>query len=291
MQSYSIRNEFLTISVNSFGAELRSLILNETGKEYLWQADPAYWKRTSPVLFPIVGRLKNNTYKYNGKSYPMQQHGFARDMEFTSVEKTENSLLFVLTDNSQTLTIYPFHFTLLIGYQLSGKSVIVTWKVKNTNQNTMYFSIGSHPAFCCPLDEEEKQSDCFFSFDTEGPLTYSRIENGLYKKEKYIKNLTEHAFPIDEHLFDKDVLIFENSQAKTVSLLTSKKKPYLSVHFNAPLFGLWSPPKKHAPFVCIEPWYGRCDAESFDGTLEERVYGNRLLGGEEFSASYTIEIL
>lgn len=291
IESYCIKNEFLTISVNRFGAELKSIILNKTGKEYLWQADPAYWKRTSPILFPIVGSLKEKKYRYKDIDYPMRQHGFARDMDFVLTKETENSLSFILEDTSETKKEYPFHFKLFIDYTLLEKSVLVHWKVINTNEKTIYFSIGSHPAFSCPLSDHEKQADCFLSFDTEGPLRYSLInEKGLYVKNNYTMKLENHNFPLHEHLFDQDALIFENYQIKKVQLLHPDKTPYLSIQFHAPLVGIWSSPKKNAPFVCIEPWYGRCDAQDFVGNLQEREWGNSLVGGAAFSASYKIEI-
>ncbi|VBB09359.1 aldose 1-/glucose-6-phosphate 1-epimerase [Lucifera butyrica] len=292
MTSYRLKNEYITVAVNRFGAELKSLVSNETGREYLWQADPAYWRRTSPVLFPVVGRLKQNSYQYRGKTYPMMQHGFARDKEFTLLEQTDKTLHFMLENDAATMTIYPFDFRLIIGYEIVGKKVVVSWRVVNTGDKTMYFSVGSHPAFICPFDKNERQSDCFLAFDTSGPLVYHHIgKEYLYQNQEYPITLKEGALSLEEHLFDLDALLFENYQFRQVSLLNSDKKPYLSVKFHAPVVGIWSPPKKKAPFVCIEPWFGRCDAENFEGTLAERAYGNMLAGGAEFGAEYTIEIM
>lgn len=292
MTTYWLKNEYITIAVNSFGAELTSLKANETEREYLWQADPAYWGRTSPVLFPVVGRLKDNCYRYRGKTYPLGQHGFARDKEFTLSEQTDKRLCFVLESDAATLAVYPFPFRLVIGYEIVGKQVVVSWRVYNTGDETMHFSIGAHPAFLCPFNENEKQTDCYLSFDREGPLTYHHIsQNGFRQKEKHQIVLKEGRMPLSEHLFDLDALVFEEYPFRRVTLLNSAKQPYLSMQFHAPVVGIWSPPKKKAPFVCIEPWFGRCDAEDFAAEIGDREYGNRLAGGAQFGAEYSIEVL
>lgn len=295
MSSHILKNEELTLTFSDFGAELQAITDSKTGKEYLWNADPAYWKRISPVLFPIVGNLKNKTYFYQGKTYSLPQHGFARDMEFSLIETTANSLSFLLESSEETLKVYPFPFQLIIRYTLKGRTVNVTWEVKNSGEDTMYFSIGGHPAFLCPINDEDKQSDYYFSFDSKAPITVSKVsENGLIvrdaSQQPVILPLEDGLLPIDSHLFDDDALVIENNQYHSVSLLTPDKKPYVTVAFDAPLFGLWSPVKKNAPFVCIEPWYGRCDSEDFNGTLENREWGNVLEAGKTFQKSYTITI-
>ena len=297
MTMYTLSNEAVTIKVSSHGAELKSLINNATRKEYLWQAGPRYWGRTSPVLFPLVGNFKDKKYTYDGKTYSMSQHGFARDMEFLLVSSSENEIWFELRETKETYERYPFLFSLQIGYQLVGSSVKVSWKVVNTDKKSLYFSIGGHPAFLCPLNEEEKQTDCYIEFARVDKdvvsfpenMEYSLIqESGLLVKKTYSLVLENGRYQIADTLFDLDALIMEHSQANKVSLLSKDQTPYLSVEFDAPLFGVWSPVGKHAPFICIEPWYGRCDAEDFEGTLEEREWGNTLQSGEVFEAGYTI---
>ena len=163
------------------------------------------------------------------------------------------------------------------------------WKVENTNDKKMYFSIGGHPAFNCPLKEGEKQEDCQLIFDTEGPLTSSIVnEEGALCPRTKILNLFGKCLKLEEHLFDEDALIIENHQAQRAGLVDPSGKVYLEVEFDAPLFGIWSPAKKHAPFVCIEPWYGRSDREDFDHTLEKREWGNELEPGAVFEKSYKI---
>lgn len=289
----TLENEILKAGVNLFGAELATLVKKESNVEYIWNADEKYWKRSAPVLFPFVGLLKNKQYIYDGKTYPMTAHGFARDMEFSLVSNDGKEAWFSLSSDETTYEKYPFAFTLEIGYRLDGNKLEVIWKVINEDNKTMHFSIGGHPAFLCPINGEGKLTDGIIEFDTDKELRCSQInvETGLvFAKERYIQT-DNGKLQITEHLFDEDALVLENNQAHKVSLCNPDGKPYVTVSFDAPLFGVWSPTGKNAPFVCIEPWYGRCDAEDFDGTLEEREYGNQLEPGESFEASHVIEIL
>ena len=287
-----LENNELKATINHFGAELCSVVKKDTGAEYMWNGDEKYWKRNAPVLFPFVGSLKNKEFIYGGKAYPMGQHGFARDMEFSIVSNDGKEAWFSLSSDDSTYEKYPFAFTLEIGYILEESKLKVIWKVINEDEKNMYFSIGGHPAFMCPINNEGKQTDYYISLDTDKDLTYSKLsENGLVYKKDNILNTNGGMLPITEHLFDEDALVVENHQAHRVSLCNPDKKPYLTVDFDAPLFGLWSPAKKNAPFVCIEPWYGRCDGEDFNGTLEEREYGHMLEPGKEFEASFQITIV
>ncbi len=286
-----LENEKLKVTIQHFGAELCSLIKKDTGVEYIWNGDERYWKRNAPVLFPIVGSLKNKEFLYNGQAYPMGQHGFARDTEFSLVSNTGTEAWFSLSSDESTVLKYPFAFTLEIGYVLTGTTLKVIWKVINEDEKKMYFSIGGHPAFMCPLNGEGKQTDYFISFDTKKDLTYSKLsENGLVYKKDNVLATENGMLSVSEHLFDEDALVIEGGQAHQVSLCRPEGNPYLTVTFDAPLFGLWSPAKKNAPFICIEPWYGRCDSEDFTGTLEEREYGQELEIGEDFEVSFEITV-
>ena len=289
MALHTLQNGELRLSIADAGAELMRIEDILTGTDYLWHGDSAYWGRRSPVLFPIVGSLKEKEYKYNGKSYSMGQHGFARDMEFTMTEHTVDTIWFTLRADSQTLKMYPFRFCLEIGYRLTGRSIQVMWKVSNEDKKTMFFSIGGHPAFLCPINGEGKRQDYYLIFDNPEPLHYSKLnKNGLVESENHCLETQNGVLAIRPDLFDEDALIIEGGQAHRVALADPKRRPYLTVTFDAPLFGLWSPAKKNAPFVCIEPWYGRCDKESFDGMLADREYGNELRPGKSFQAEYTI---
>lgn len=277
---YHLENEFLKIAVDTHGAELSSIFNKKENKELLWQGDSKYWGRKSPVLFPVVGKYKNGKTTYNGKEYALGQHGFARDSEFTLIEKNDNKLSFELTSNEETLTKYPFNFRLICSFLLKNDTIVVGWKVENTDNKTIHFSIGAHPAFYC------EKGKTLLTMNGEN-LKYNLINSdGLYTAPKYD---VESSFVLHDDIFDNDALILENSDVNEISLLNNNKK-YLTVKFQAKVFGIWSPAKKNAPFVCIEPWYGRCDAEDFNGDITEREWSNSLDIGETWYKEYEIII-
>ena len=175
-----------------------------------------------------------------------------------------------------------------IGYELQETTVIVKWKVSNPADSDLYFSIGGHPAFCCPIQKEEKQEDYRIWFDTKDQVTATAIKDGLAAGEHTVYPLKDGYLQITEHLFDNDALVIENHQAHKTALVRPDGSHYLTVSFDAPLFGIWSPPGKKAPFICIEPWYGRCDAQDFQGIWQEREWGQHLAPGKNFEASYQI---
>ena len=286
----TISNKQLTIQVSPHGAELCSIVAN--GKEYLWQADPAFWKRHSPVLFPIVGSVWENEYRNEGIPYTLTQHGFARDMEFTLISEKEDEVRYRLVSNEETLHKYPFSFCLEIGYRIQGKKIEVMWEVKNSGEKDMYFQIGAHPAFYWPEFDASNSERGFFGFDKENGLKYILIsEKGCADPStEYSLELTDGLLPLDTHTFDKDALILENEQVRKVTLYNKEKLAYLSLHFNAPVVGLWSPPAKKAPFVCIEPWYGRCDRAHYTGEYKDKDWMQHLQPEEIFQGGYTIEI-
>ncbi len=288
MADYEISNEQISIRIDSMGAELKSFKKQDT--EYLWEGDPAYWKRTSPVLFPIVGSLRDGSYLLDGRRYLMGQHGFARDMEFQLKSQSSHEIWFSLASSAETMEKYPYAFLLEIGYELKGTTVIVKWKVENPAEMPLYFSIGGHPAFCCPVAKGENQEDYRIWLDAADQVTAGVIENGLMTEKEAVYPLKEGYLQITEHLFDQDALVIENHQAQKVALVRPDGSHYLTVSFDAPLFGIWSPPGKKAPFICIEPWYGRCDAQDFHGTWQERKWGQSLPAGGSFEAFYEITV-
>ena len=286
----TLSNSELTIKVSPHGAELCSIL--HDGKEYLWQADPAFWKRHSPVLFPIVGSVWENEYRHEGVSYALTQHGFARDMDFELIFEQEDEVRYRLVDSEETRKKYPFPFCLEIGYRIEGKKVEVLWKVINTGTREMHFQIGAHPAFYYPDYDAETADRGYLGFDKTEGLHYILIsEKGCAAPDKaYLLELTDGLLPLDIHSFDKDALILENSQVKEVTLYNKEKKPYLSLYFDTPVVGLWSPPAKNAPFVCIEPWYGRCDSAHYKGEYKNKDWMQHLIPGEVFNGGYTIDI-
>lgn len=289
MANYVLEKDGLSIGINSCGAELKSLVKTDTKTEYLWHGDPKFWGRTSPILFPFVGGLKHREYRTKGKTYTMTQHGFARDMEFALLSRTEDEIWFQLESNEDTLEKYPFAFLLKVGYRIGNGQVEVMWQVENPGKEALPFSIGGHPAFNCPLEEGGAQTECSVDFGDVDEVVSTRIsENGLATECMDVYGLNDGKLALTENLFDHDALVIENHQTQEVSLCGKDGAAYVTVTMDAPLFGVWSPAGKNAPFVCIEPWYGRCDDESFEGTLEERKWGNIIQPGEVWKASYKI---
>ena len=289
MALFQISNDKVTIQVDSLGAELKSLKGLPDGREYMWQGDPAYWGRTSPVLFPIVGGLKDGRYRVNGREYTMGQHGFARDMEFRLKSQVASEIWFFLESNEETLQKYPYPFLLEIGYEITERTVVVKWRVCNQAKEPIWFSIGGHPAFLCPIDPGTDQTQYRLVFDEKEKLVSSCIEDGLLGPKKKTYALRDGILPVTADLFDNDALVIEGEQAHSVALARPDGRPYLTVDFDAPLFGIWSPPKKKAPFICIEPWYGRCDSVDFTGEFQEREWGQQL-SEAVFEVQYRITI-
>lgn len=289
---HTLKNDILTVEVSSHGAELTSIRKGST--EYLWQADPAFWGRHSPVLFPIVGSVWEGEYRVDGQTYRLGQHGFARDMEFTLVSSSETEIRFRLDSDMETLKKYPWPFRLEIAYRLHDNKLDVIWEVTNPGDGIMYFQIGAHPAFNYPDYDKDRKERGFFSFDRKGSLRCIRLaEKGCVDPDSfYDLELDEYGrYPLFKDTFDiVDTFFVQDSQLKKVTLHSPDGKPWLNLTFDAPVVGLWSPPGKNAPFVCIEPWYGRCDRACYDGDYKDKDWINSLMGGEVFSAAYTIEI-
>lgn len=287
----TLSNGILTVQVNEFGAELQSIRKN--GHEYLWQGDPAFWGRRSPVLFPIVGSVWEKKYRVDGREYEMGQHGFARDTEFTLVSESDSEVWYRMESTEATRKVYPWDFVLEIGYKLSRNTLEVMWKVTNPSTEDIFFQIGAHPAFNYPDYDPQTQERGFFVFDNQGPLDCIRIkEKGCVDAETlHPLALEESTLALNRNTFDEiDTIILQDSQVAEVALLKPDRTPYLTVRFDAPVIGLWSPPCKNAPFICIEPWYGRCDRAGYEGDFRHRDWVNTLAPGATFSASYTIVI-
>jgi len=288
---YKIENEHLAVEIDPLGAELKSIKSKITGREYMWCGDPKYYKRTSPILFPVVGSLKNKQYVFEGKKYTLPQHGFARDLEFERIEAKDDEAWFMLRYTDKTYENYPFEFDFRIGYKIIGKTLRVMWKIYNLGETPMYFSIGSHSEFNCPLNGEDNKREYALAFDAEHGLLVSKIdEEGLMYNSKTELQLTNGKLNIPDDFFDEGAYIIENYQVSEVSLLDPKGKPYITVNFDAPVVGIWSPEKKNAPFVAIEPWFGRCDRESFDGRLCDREWSNMIDVGGIFNRHYEITV-
>lgn len=285
---YTLENETLRVEIDSFGAELKSVKNKTTQQEYMWQGDSNYWGRTSPILFPFVGNLKNRCYRYDGKSYNMGAHGFARDMEHTMISKTNISIYFELVNTEETIQKYPFTFVLNVGYELDGNELKVIWKVTNTaTDKTLHFSIGAHPGFNCPIYGEENKAGYKLYFANVDEIHYhGHTDTGLSVKGDFILPLENHRVAITPDFFDRGTYIIEECPTKEVGFEAPDGNRIVSMLFDMPVLALWSPEGKNAPFLCIEPWCGICDSADFEGTLEERAFNNSLEAGNQFSTSY-----
>ena len=289
---HTLKNDVLTVMVKEHGAELASIKKGST--EYLWQADPAFWGRHSPVLFPIVGSVWDKRYRIGETEYEMGQHGFARDMDFTLVEGCESEVRYRLESNEETLARYPFPFVLEIAYKLEDNKLDVIWEVTNPGTGNLYFQIGAHPAFYYPDYDPQTAERGFISFDRQEGLECIRIkEKGCVDAvTKYPLEIPQDGLlPMTRETFDAiDTIMLQDAQVGAVTLHRNDRTPWLSLKFDAPVIGIWSPPTKNAPFICLEPWYGRCDRAGYEGDYRDKDWMNRLAPGEKFSSVYTIEI-
>lgn len=289
--SWVIENESLVARFKAGGGELTSLKGKETGIEYLWQADPAFWGRHAPVLFPIVGSLKDNQYRYQGQSYTMSQHGFARDQEFTLVEQTATSLSLKLTSSAVTKEVYPFDFELILHYNLEENKLICGYQVTNLGTSEMYFSIGAHPAFNVPIDGAGTFEDYFLNFAPRKSRLKLPLKGKLIDEELKTLGQTNTDIALSRELFQKDALIFETVEANSYTIKSEKTVHSVTVNYdNFPYVGIWSPYPQEAPFVCIEPWAGLADTVEATGNLEEKLGINQLASQASYRNAYEIVI-
>lgn len=288
----TMENEFLRIGIADAGAELVSIYDKKNEREVIWQADPAYWKRHAPVLFPNVGRHYGDHYTVAGQTYPSRQHGFARDTEFACVQAAPDLVTHEMQSSEATKASYPFDFLLQITHILSGRELRVVWKVINQSEADMYFTIGGHPAFRVPVIEGTGFTDYSLTFEGQDSLRYVLLDQtsgtAIEGKECDLK-LKDGTCPLDSHMFDHDALVFDGGQISRAGILLPDGSPYLELRCEGfPNFGIWSVPG--APFVCLEPWMGRCDNCGYTGSLEEKPGINALKQEEIFEKSYTIKI-
>ena len=279
-----IKNSILTAEIKHFGAELISLKSNQN-KEYIWEGNPDFWGKHSPILFPIVGTLKNNSFHYNGIEYHLSRHGFARDMEFELIEATENSATFSIQYSEETLKVYPFEFELQLIYTLNENNLSIEYKVFNRGKLTMPFSIGAHPAFALPNQFESYS----IAFDKEESLEYYLLENDLISNKTKKLEVQNKQIPLTYELFKNDALIFKTLKSNSLTI-SENENPILRVHFeDFPSLGIWT--KMNAPFLCIEPWFGYSDTNENSGNLFEKEGIRILESNATFHSKFSVEIL
>ena len=269
------------------------IMRKDTGAEVLWNGDPAFWSYRSPILFPNVGSTWQKKMKINGKEYQTRQHGFAREKEFTCVEENTEKLRYRLMSDEETRKYYPFDFTLWITYELREKEILVSWEVKNRSGEVMSFTIGGHPGFRFEKEGEQKEDyELYFPENTEFTATAVDLVNGTGKPDqKYPVKLTDHTLALSDQLFDVDTLVFDDAQIKEAWL---RKKATGQLYTGVRCidefysFGIWSLPK--GPYVCLEPWAGRCDDEGFCEDISKKPGINQAKPGEYWKKQYAILI-
>ena len=288
---YTLENEKIKITVSKQGAELHNITSKVDGTEYLWNRNKRYWGYSAPVLFPIVGKVKNGTYKVDGKEYNLPQHELARLKEFEMLEKTDNKIIFELVDSEETLKVYPYKFSLKIAYTLVESGVVTEYIVENTDNKTIYFSIGAHPAFMCPMVVGEIIDDYYFEFNEKENCDIMPIsEEGYIKRERKQYLVNNNIIPLNFDVFKGDALVFDSLKSNKISLKSVNHDKVLTMDFTGfPYMGLWTK-ATGAPFVCIEPWYGHADFEDFDGELKDKAGIEKLQIGQKFNSSYTVTI-
>lgn len=279
----TLSNNKISASINTIGAEL--IRLEKDNQNYIWTVNETYWNKTSPILFPIVGRLKNDAYTIADKKYELPRHGFARNFEFQILNQTENSVVFVLESNSETLKNYPFEFKLQLEYELAGNELKMNYSVENRSEVTMPFSIGAHPAFAI----EDSFSDYSLQFNEAEEFVSYELENEQFSNSFRKINSENGQINLNYSLFEKDALVFKHLKSNELILL-NKNKPVLSIQFEGfPYLGIWTKP--NAPFLCIEPWCGLADNVNHNGNIFEKE-GIQLLGNEfNFQRKIVINLL
>ena len=289
MAEYVLENNILKVTVDSKGCEIRDVLCKTDNTHRMWNANPEGWKRVAPVLFPLIGKYKDNQSIYNGKVYEMGQHGFARDHDFKCIYAGKEEVKFLLTSTDEMKEVYPFDFELYISYRLKKNVIEAEWGIKNPSEETIYFTIGGHPAIHFAKENETK-ADYRLYFPEKDHLNYILVdiaEGGADPKNVYEMKLEDGYYPLTEELFERDALIFDENQIEEVWISHKDGTPYVGMKCEGfSNFGIWS--VKDAPFVCLEPWMGRCDDVGFEGDISEKPGINSVESGGTFEKSYQI---
>jgi galactose mutarotase-like enzyme len=285
-----LENKYLSITVNPKGAELNNIYNKDTRLEYLWSGNPVFWGKKSPVLFPIVGGLKNNTYTYNGAEFQMNRHGFAREMEFSQNGHKKDSISFTLNASEDTLKQYPFIFRFNITYTLKKNVLSCTYQIINVDIKPMFFSVGAHPAFKVPLVEGTSFNDYYLLFNSaESAGQWPLSKDGLIQEEPIPFFHNNNRINLTKNLFYGDALVFKELESNSISLLSDKTKHGFKFGFNKfPYMGLWS--AKDADFICIEPWCGIADSVDVSGDIRKKEGMRILFPGEQMNRTWSVEV-
>lgn len=286
---FLIENDHLQVTIDSKGAELKRVFHKRHAIDYMWNADPAYWAKTSPVLFPIVGALKDNVYHYNKRTYTLPRHGFAREKDFKVTAQQSHSITFSIESDADTLVVYPFHFTFSITYTLNADELSVTYIINNTQNEIMFFSVGGHPAFKIPLIEGTAYEDYKLIFEKDETADRWPIsKDGLIEKtsEPMLDGTT--TLPLKKDLFYEDAVVFKHLQSRFVQVASDKTPHGLRFSLSGfPYLGLWASPG--ADFLCIEPWCGIADSVDSNQQLPNKEGILQLQPAETFEVQWSVQ--
>lgn len=288
---YKLENHSVSVEVKALGAELSSYFDKSIKREIIWQADAAYWKRHAPILFPIVGKVENNTYRLGDKKYTLSQHGFARDTNFELLSQSNDELQLKIASSATTKTVYPFNFELVVIYTLENKTLTVQYKVVNTNKSAaMHFCIGAHPGFNCPFLPNEKLDDYHLIFEKEEKSDRILLTTEGYRSSTRHNNwLKGKTIQLNHALFSDDALIFDDLKSNYLYIASHLNNQKIKVGWrNYPDMGIWSP-NNNAPFICIEPWNGMADQAGLNNDFSDKKGVVTLQAEKVFSCAYTIE--
>ncbi|MCF3109182.1 aldose 1-epimerase family protein [Niabella sp. CC-SYL272] len=288
---YQIENSVLKIAVSEKGAELQSLIDRSTGQEYMWSGDPVVWGKHSPVLFPIVGALKDNAYQFEGRSYHLNRHGFAREMNFLPVGQLADELVFALKSTADTLELYPFDFDLKLRYRLEGKTLSVTYDVQNTGSKNMWFSVGGHPAFKLPLFKGDAYVEYYLEFEEKEDARRWPIEEGGLLAQNPVPFFNDtNVLRLNKGLFAKDAVVLKDLKSRKLRLRSDKTGKGFDFSWEGfPYLGIWAVPG--ADFVCIEPWCGIADTVGAGQDFTKKEGINVLEPGRHFERTWSVTII
>lgn len=275
MAIYTMENEEVVVSITEHASEIVSFLDKKTKTEHMWQGDPKYWKGRNPTLFPMVGSTWDKEIHLDGKTYHMGNHGFTRNSDFTCIQHDDANIVMELKSSKETLEQYPFEFTLDIHYELQGSKLIITYDIRNDSDRDMPFNFGLHPAFACPMEENEKQSDY--------KLVFSNIEDlpeGLVSSDSYSMELNRDAL--------EKTIILHNSKSSYVTLTNGQHGVKVDC-VGYEWLAFWSS-QNEAPFVCIEPWHSHTDFEKVEVPFEKREGTMILAKNRTFTTSYAVTI-
>lgn len=285
-----LQTDRLRVGIKAQGAELFSIQDIATGREYMWSGDPAFWGKTSPVLFPIVGTLRDNKFRFGGRDYSLPRHGFAREMLFDLRSATETSATYSLSHSERTLQKYPFRFRLEIGYAVDGATLVVTYHVYNEGESDMYFSLGAHPAFAVPVKPGLHYEDYRLEFNKRETAPRWEIDAaGLIEpKSSPCLNNTQRL-PLRKELFYKDAIVLKHLSSTLVSLHHESDPHGWDFRFEQyPYLGLWA--ARDANFICVEPWCGIADSVHHDYNLTTKEGIEKLAPGGAWSRRWSVTV-